>query len=51
VHALRGKSPPERITAANALDFLHDHMVERGCADDLVLSFDDAWVSRWKASR
>ena len=49
-HALRGAAPPLRITPATLLDFLHDHLVKRGCADDLVLGFDDAWVGRWQAA-
>ena len=46
--ALRGALPPLRITAATLLGFLHDHLVTRGCADELVLGFDDAWVGRWR---
>lgn len=45
-HALRGDAPPMAITPATLLDFLHAHLVERGCADDLVLSFDDSWLGR-----
>ena len=48
-HALRGAAAPLRLTAATLLDFLHDHLVKRGCADDLVLGFDDSWVGRWRA--
>ncbi len=47
VHASRGAKPPERVTPEGALAFLHDHLVERRCADDLVLGFDDAWLERW----
>jgi FkbM family methyltransferase len=49
VHAVRGAAPPERVTLDGALAFLHDHLVERRCADDLVLGFDDAWLARWQA--
>ena len=49
VHAFRGvAAAPERVRPEDALAFLHDHLVKRGCADDLVLSFDDAWVARWR---
>jgi FkbM family methyltransferase len=48
VHALRGAAPPERVKPEDLLGFLHDHLVERRCADDLVLGFDDAWVARWR---
>ncbi len=48
-HALRGAAPPMPVTPATLLDFLHEHLVQRGCADDLVLGFDDAWVGRWQA--
>lgn len=48
VHAFRGVAAPERVRPADALAFLHDHLVKRKCADDLVLSFDDAWVARWR---
>lgn len=47
-HAFRGTAAPERVRPGDALAFLHDHLVKRRCADDLVLSFDDAWVSRWR---
>jgi FkbM family methyltransferase len=47
-HATRGNAPPLRITSDSLLAFLHDHLVKRGCADDLVLSFDDAWMARWR---
>lgn len=47
-HALRGAEPPLRLTPATLLGFLHDHLVTRGCADELVLGFDDAWVGRWR---
>jgi FkbM family methyltransferase len=47
-HALRGTAPPLRIGAETLLAFLHDHLVLRGCADELVLGFDDAWVGRWR---
>lgn len=50
VHAFRGGlMRPERVRPEDALGFLHDHLVHRKCADDLVLSFDDAWVGRWRA--
>jgi len=45
VHALR-EGRPVRVTRATLLDFLHDHLVVRGCADDLVLSWDACWVER-----
>ncbi|MCB4822983.1 FkbM family methyltransferase [Roseicella aerolata] len=48
VHALRGAEKPLRIGPDNLLAFLHDHLVVRGCADELVMGFDDAWVSRWR---
>lgn len=48
VHAIRGAAPPERVTSADTLAFLHDHLVLRRCADDLVLGFDEAWVARWR---
>jgi len=48
VHAFRGAARPERVLPAQAIDFLHDHLVKRGCADDLVLSFDASWVERWR---
>jgi FkbM family methyltransferase len=48
VHAFRGTAAPERIGRAQALAFLHDHLVLRRCADDLVLSFDADWVARWQ---
>ena len=48
-HAMRGAAPPLRLTPATMLDFLHDHLVKRGCADEVVLGFDDAWVGRWRA--
>jgi FkbM family methyltransferase len=48
VHAMREGRPPWRITTENLLDFLHDHLVVRGCADDLVLSWDDAWLPRYQ---
>jgi len=48
VHAFRGQQAPERVRPEGALAFLHDHLVLRRCADDLVLSFDDAWVARWR---
>ena len=47
-HALRGTAPPMRITPATLLDFLHDHLVKRGCGDDLVLGFNAAWVDHWR---
>lgn len=47
-HALRGAEPPLRIGPDSLLAFLHDHLVVRGCADDLVLSFDANWVERWR---
>jgi hypothetical protein len=46
-HALRGKAPPLRLGPESLLGFLHDHLVLRGCADELVLSQDDAWVGRF----
>jgi FkbM family methyltransferase len=49
VHALGADSPPARVRPADALAFLHDHLVLRRCADELALSFDDAWVGRWSA--
>lgn len=48
VHAFRGVAAPERVRPEDALGFLHDHLVFRRCADDLVLSFDEAWVARWR---
>ncbi|WP_051212205.1 FkbM family methyltransferase [Rubritepida flocculans] len=48
VHALRGQEPPLRVTRANLLAFLHDHLVLRGCADDLVMGWDEGWVARWR---
>jgi len=48
VHAMREGELPWRVTQANLLDFLHDHLVVRGCADDLVLGWDDAWVERYR---
>ncbi|WP_158295512.1 FkbM family methyltransferase [Crenalkalicoccus roseus] len=48
VHAFRGAARPERVRREDALAFLHDHLVKRRCADDLVLGFDDAWVERWR---
>lgn len=48
VHALRGEEPPLRVTGANLLDVLHDHLVLRRCADDLVMGWDDGWVARWR---
>ena len=48
MHAFRGVDAPEQVRPEDALAFLHDHLVKRKCADDLVLSFDDAWVSRWR---
>ncbi len=48
VHAFRGVATPERVRPTDALAFLHDHLVKRRCADDLVLSFDDAWLARWR---
>ncbi len=48
-HAMRGAAPPLRLTPDSLLGFLHDHLVKRGCADELVLGFDDAWVGRWQA--
>jgi FkbM family methyltransferase len=48
VHAFRGAAAPDRVRPEDALAFLHDHLVKRRCADDLVLSFDDGWVSRWR---
>ncbi|HYZ34235.1 MAG TPA: FkbM family methyltransferase [Crenalkalicoccus sp.] len=48
VHAFRGQAAPQRVTAETALGFLHDHLVQRRCADDLVLSFDAAWLGRWR---
>ena len=47
-HALRGAAPPLRLGPDTLLGFLHDHLVLRGCADELVLGFDDAWVGRWR---
>ncbi|MFC7473177.1 FkbM family methyltransferase [Dankookia sp. GCM10030260] len=47
-HALRGGEPPLRITPATLLGFLHDHLVLRGCADELVLGYDEGWVERWR---
>jgi FkbM family methyltransferase len=51
VHALRGTEPPLRITPETLLGFLHDHLVLRGCADELVLGYDDAWVGRYRPAR
>jgi FkbM family methyltransferase len=51
VHAFRGVERPERVRPEQALAFLHDHLVHRKCADDLVLSFDDSWVARWRTPR
>jgi len=48
VHAFRGTEAPERVRPEDALPFLHDHLVKRRCADDLVLGFDDAWLARWQ---
>lgn len=48
VHALRGAEPPLRVTEANLLDVLHDHLVLRRCADDLVMGWDEGWVARWR---
>lgn len=48
VHAFRGVERPERVRPDQALAFLHDHLVFRRCADDLVLSFDAAWLDRWQ---
>jgi FkbM family methyltransferase len=48
VHAIRGTAPPERVTPDDALPFLHDHLVQRRCMDDLVLGFDADWVTRWQ---
>jgi FkbM family methyltransferase len=48
VHAVRPDGPPQRLTAAGLLPFLHDHLVLRGCADDLVLGYADDWVERWR---
>jgi FkbM family methyltransferase len=48
VHAMRQGRAPWRLTPENLLDFLHDHLVVRGCADDLVLSWDDAWLPRYQ---
>ena len=47
-HALRGAAPPLRITPETLLGFLHDHLVLRGCADELVLGYDKSWVGRWR---
>jgi FkbM family methyltransferase len=47
VHALRGQEPPLRVTEANLLDVLHDHLVLRRCADDLAMGWDEGWVARW----
>nr|WP_242481955.1 FkbM family methyltransferase [Paracraurococcus ruber] len=49
VHALRGDAAPMRVDARSLLDFLHDHLVVRGCADELVMGWDDAWVGRYRA--
>jgi FkbM family methyltransferase len=49
-HALRGTDPPLRVTPATLLGMLHDHLVLRGCADELVLGFDAGWVERWQPS-
>lgn len=49
-HALRGEARPEPLTRGRALPFLHDHLVERKCQDDLVLSFDAGWLDRWDGS-
>lgn len=48
VHAIRGANPPERVMPDDALAFLHDHLVQRRCIDDLVLGFDADWVARWR---
>ena len=48
IHAMREGRPPWRITPENLLDFLHDHLVVRGCADDLVLGWDEGWVARYQ---
>lgn len=48
VYAIRGAAPPERVTPDAALAFLHDHLVLRRCADDLVLGFGDEWLARWR---
>ena len=50
-HALRGADPPLRLTPATLLSFLHDHLVLRGCADELVLGYDEAWVGRWRPAQ
>lgn len=48
VHAFRGVEAPALVRPEQAIDFLHDHLVHRKCADDLVLSFDADWVARWR---
>lgn len=48
VHALRGAAAPVRVSSDTLLAFLHDHLVVRGCADELVMGYDDAWVSKWR---
>jgi len=48
MHALRGEEPPIRIGPDTLLPFLHDHLVVRGCADELVMSQDADWVGRWR---
>ncbi|MFZ4409597.1 MAG: FkbM family methyltransferase [Paracraurococcus sp.] len=47
-HALRGTEPPLRLGPDTLLGFLHDHLVLRGCADELVLGFTEEWVQRWR---
>ncbi|NOG71855.1 FkbM family methyltransferase [Roseicella sp. DB1501] len=47
-HVLRGAEPPLRIGPDTLLAVLHDHLVLRGCADELVLGFDEGWVERWR---
>lgn len=47
-HVLRGAEPPLRIGPDTLLAVLHDHLVLRGCADELVLGFDAGWVERWR---
>jgi len=44
VHRLCDDAAPERVRPDDALAFLHDHLVLRRCADELALSFDDAWA-------
>lgn len=48
VHALRGAARPMRVGPDTLLAFLHDHLVVRGCADELVMGWDDAWIGRWR---